>query len=117
MQSSVTGGMVLLAQAAEAAAAATDAVNFRPTMWYIAPIASLLALVFAVYFYRKMMSASEGTEVMKEIAQHVREGAMAYLRRQYMVVTMVFVLLVVILTVLAKYGIQNPFVPIAFLTG
>ncbi|MCA9238219.1 MAG: sodium/proton-translocating pyrophosphatase, partial [Planctomycetales bacterium] len=85
--------------------------------WLIAPIASIAALGFAVYFYKKMMEASEGTDVMKEIAQHVREGAMAYLSRQYRVVTLVFVVLVVILTVLAKYGIQNPFVPIAFLTG
>ena len=88
-----------------------------PGFWWVAPVASIAALGFAVYFYKKMMSASEGTDVMKEIAQHVREGAMAYLSRQYRVVTLVFVVLVVILTVLAKYGIQNPFVPIAFLTG
>jgi K(+)-stimulated pyrophosphate-energized sodium pump len=86
-------------------------------MWYVAPIASLFALGFAVYFYRKMMEANEGTQVMREIAQHVREGAMAYLKRQYKVVAIVFVVLVVILAVLAKNGIQNPFVPVAFLTG
>ncbi len=83
----------------------------------MAPIASLFALGFAVYFYRKMMEANEGTQVMREIAQHVREGAMAYLKRQYKVVAIVFVVLVVILAVLAKNGIQNPFVPVAFLTG
>ncbi|MAT70308.1 MAG: sodium-translocating pyrophosphatase [Planctomycetaceae bacterium] len=88
-----------------------------PGFWWVAPIASVAALGFAFFFYRKMMEASEGTEVMKEIAQHVREGAMAYLSRQYRVVTLVFIVLVVILTVLAKFGIQNPFVPIAFLTG
>ncbi|MBX3434551.1 MAG: sodium-translocating pyrophosphatase [Pirellulales bacterium] len=85
--------------------------------WAIAPVASIAALGFAVYFYKKMMAASEGSDLMKEIAQHVREGAMAYLSRQYRVVTLVFIVLVVILTVLAKYGIQNPFVPVAFLTG
>ncbi|MBX3426883.1 MAG: sodium-translocating pyrophosphatase [Pirellulales bacterium] len=85
--------------------------------WAIAPVASIAALGFAVYFYKKMMAASEGSDLMKEIAQHVREGAMAYLSRQYRVVTIVFVVLVIILTVLAKYGIQNPFVPVAFLTG
>jgi K(+)-stimulated pyrophosphate-energized sodium pump len=102
---------------AQAAGATEAAANFRPAMWYVAPLASILALGFAVYFYRMMMSASEGTTTMKEIAQHVREGAMAYLKRQYKVVTVVFIVLVIILTVLAKYGIQNPFVPIAFLTG
>ena len=64
-----------------------------------------------------MMKSSEGTDRMKEIAQHVREGAMAYLKRQYKVVGIVFVVLLVILTILAYMGVQNPFVPIAFLTG
>ncbi|HEX6962225.1 MAG TPA: sodium/proton-translocating pyrophosphatase, partial [Lacipirellula sp.] len=105
------------ADAAAPAAGGMDAVNFRPTMWYVAPIASILALGFAVYFYRKMMAANEGNATMREIAQHVREGAMAYLRRQYMVVTLVFIVLVIILGALAYFGIQNPFVPIAFLTG
>ncbi|MCG8686149.1 MAG: sodium/proton-translocating pyrophosphatase, partial [Desulfobacterales bacterium] len=63
------------------------------------------------------MKNSEGTDRMKEIAQHVREGAMAYLTRQYKVVGIVFVILLVLLTVLAYLGVQNPFVPIAFLTG
>jgi K(+)-stimulated pyrophosphate-energized sodium pump len=63
------------------------------------------------------MSADEGTEVMREIAQHVRDGANAYLRRQYSVVTYVFLILLLIFTALAYFGIQNPFVPIAFLTG
>ncbi len=85
--------------------------------WWIAPIASLLALGFAVYFHKKMIEASEGSDRMKEIAGYVRSGAMAYLRRQYAVVTLVFVILLVILGALAKFGLQNPFVPIAFLTG
>jgi len=86
-------------------------------LWWIAPIASIFALGFAVYFYKKMMSANEGNETMIEIAGHVREGAMAYLIRQYKVVIIVFVVLLVILQLLALFGIQNPFVPIAFLTG
>ena len=85
--------------------------------WWIAPIASLLALGFAVYFYRKMAEASEGSDRMKEIAGYVREGAMAYLWRQYGVVTLAFLVLLLILAGLAMIGIQNPFVPIAFLTG
>ena len=87
------------------------------SLWWLAPIASLFALGFAVYFYKKMMQASEGNEKMIEIAGHVRDGAMAYLKRQYKVVILVFVVLLVILQILALLGIQNPFVPIAFLTG
>lgn len=80
-------------------------------------LASLLALGFAFYFYKKMMSASPGTPKMIEIAAAVREGAFAYLWRQYKVVGIVFAVLVVLFAVLAYNGIQNPFVPIAFLTG
>jgi K(+)-stimulated pyrophosphate-energized sodium pump len=86
-------------------------------LWWIAPIASIFALIFAVYFYKKMMAAHEGNATMIEIAGHVREGAMAYLMRQYKVVIIVFVVLLIILQALAFAGIQNPFVPIAFLTG
>jgi K(+)-stimulated pyrophosphate-energized sodium pump len=87
------------------------------SIWWLAPIASILALGFAVYFYKKMMSANEGNARMVEIAGYVRDGAMAYLMRQYKVVIIVFVVLLVILQALALAGIQNPFVPIAFLTG
>ena len=92
-------------------------VSVISAIWWIAPIASILSLIFAWRFYKSMMSASEGTDLMKEIAQHVREGAMAYLSRQYSVVTKVFVVLFIILAALALFGIQNPFVPFAFLTG
>ena len=88
-----------------------------PLSWWIAPIAALCALGFAYYFYKKVMEAPEGTEKMKEIAHHVREGAYAYLFRQYSVVTLVFAILLVIFAVCAYLGVQNPFVPIAFLTG
>ncbi len=84
--------------------------------WFI-PLASALALVFAWIFFKSMMKNSEGTPRMKEIAQHVRDGAMAYLTRQYRVVTIVFVVLLIIFTILAIMGLQNPFVPVAFLTG
>ncbi|MBN2590355.1 MAG: sodium-translocating pyrophosphatase [Sedimentisphaerales bacterium] len=86
-------------------------------LWWIAPIGSLCALGFAIYFYKKMMEAPEGTPKMIEIAKHVREGAYAYLYRQYSVVTIVFVVLLAIFAFLAYKGVQNPFVPIAFLTG
>jgi K(+)-stimulated pyrophosphate-energized sodium pump len=86
-------------------------------VWWISPIGALLALAFAIYFYKKMMEASEGTEKMVEIARHVREGAYAYLFRQYSVVTIVFIVLLAIFGFLAYKGVQNPFVPVAFLTG
>ncbi len=86
-------------------------------LFWIIPVASILALVFAWFFFKSMMKSSEGTDKMKEIAQHVRDGAMAYLSRQYKVVGLVFVVLLIILAILAYMGVQNPFVPIAFLTG
>jgi len=88
-----------------------------PSSWAIAPIAALLALAFAWYFYKKVMAESEGTEKMIEIARHVREGAYAYLFRQYSVVSLVFLILLIILGACAYLGVQNPFVPVAFLTG
>ena len=87
-------------------------------LFYLVPAASVLALLFAWIFFRGMMKESEGTAVMKEIAQYVREGAMAYLKQQYKVVVIVFAVLAVLFAVLA-YGfhVQNTWVPFAFLTG
>ncbi|MBK8808493.1 MAG: sodium-translocating pyrophosphatase [Bacteroidales bacterium] len=90
--------------------------SINSAFWLI-PVCSLLALGFAVYFYKSMMKFSEGTDRMKQIAQYVREGAMAYLSRQYKVVGIVFFILLLIFIVLAVLGVQNPFVPVAFLTG
>jgi K(+)-stimulated pyrophosphate-energized sodium pump len=87
------------------------------SIFWIVPISALMALLFAWIFYRGMKAQDEGTDRMTEIAAYVREGAMAYLRRQYTVVTKVFLILVVLLSILAYFGIQNPFVPVAFLTG
>jgi K(+)-stimulated pyrophosphate-energized sodium pump len=87
------------------------------SLFWIVPVSALFALLFAWIFYRSMKAQEEGTDRMKEIAAYVREGAMAYLKRQYTVVTKVFLILVVLLFILAYFGIQNPFVPIAFLTG
>lgn len=84
---------------------------------YFAVICAVAALAMAVFFYKKMMSAPEGTKTMIEIATHVREGAYAYLFRQYKVVTLVFIVLLAIFAFLAYKGVQNPFVPVAFLTG
>ncbi|MCK5137324.1 MAG: sodium-translocating pyrophosphatase [Bacteroidales bacterium] len=86
-------------------------------LFWILPLAALVSLVFAWFFFKNMMKNSEGTDRMKEIAQYVRDGAMAYLRRQYRVVSLVFGVLLIILIFLAYLGVQNPFVPLAFLTG
>ncbi|HWR75409.1 MAG TPA: sodium/proton-translocating pyrophosphatase, partial [Bacteroidales bacterium] len=87
------------------------------SLFWIVPISSVLALLFAWIFYKGMMKEEEGTDKMKSIAAYVREGAMAYLKSQYTVVTKVFIVLALLLTLLAFLGVQNPFVPIAFLTG
>lgn len=88
------------------------------SLFYIVPAAAVVALFFAWLFFHQMMKESEGTVTMKEIAQYVRDGAMAYLKQQYKVVTIVFVILALFFSVLA-YGfhIQNLWVPFAFLTG
>ena len=85
--------------------------NFVPIYWWIAPLAALIALIVSRLFYTKLLSASEGTPKMKEIAGYVKEGAMAYLHSQYKVVAIVFVIIFVLLGILAFLGIQNPFVP------
>jgi K(+)-stimulated pyrophosphate-energized sodium pump len=89
-----------------------------PFAFWLVPIASVVALAMAWYFFRSMMGADEGTPRMREIAGHVRRGAMAYLKQQYKVVTIVFVVLAIIFAVMA-YVLhwQNPWVPFAFLTG
>jgi K(+)-stimulated pyrophosphate-energized sodium pump len=87
-------------------------------LFWIIPVCSLIALVFAWYFFKNMMKHEEGSDLMKKIALYVRQGAMAYLKQQYKVVTIVFIVLSGIFAFLA-YGmhIQNPFVPFAFITG
>ena len=113
----VAAAALLLAPVAGAAETCDKAVCKLQTLWLVAPIASVLALIVAVVFYKKMMSANEGSDKMKEIAGYVREGAMAYLFRQYKIVSWVFAVLFVLFAVLAYFGLQNPFVPVAFLTG
>ena len=89
-----------------------------PSVFWLVPVASLVSLGMALYFFLQMKKADEGTDRMKEIAEHVRKGAMAYLKQQYKVVTVVFIVLAIIFSVMA-YGfqLQNPWVPFAFLTG
>lgn len=88
-----------------------------PLFWLV-PIASVVALAMAWFFFKSMMKADEGTPRMREIAEHVRKGAMAYLKQQYFVVLKVFLVLVVLFAFMAYVlKIQNPWVPFAFLTG
>ena len=85
---------------------------------YCVMAASVVALAFAFIFYRQMIKQDEGTPTMKQIAKYVRNGAMAYLKQQYKVVTIVFIVLAIFFAILAYgFGVQNPWVPFAFLTG
>jgi len=91
---------------------------YIPAAFWLVPIASVVALSMAWFFFRQMIGEDEGTPRMREIAGHVRRGAMAYLKQQYKVVTIVFVVLAVIFAFMAYVlHVQNPWVPVAFLTG
>ena len=91
--------------------------HIPPVFWLI-PAASVCALVMAWIFFKQMMKADEGTPRMREIAAYIRRGAMAYLRQQYRVVLIVFAVLAAIFAIMAYgFGVQNPWVPFAFLTG
>lgn len=89
-----------------------------PFVFWIIPLASLCALLMAWIFFKKMMKEDEGTPRMIEIAEHVRKGAMAYLKQQYKIVLIVFIVLAIIFSIMAYgFNVQNPWVPFAFLTG
>lgn len=88
------------------------------SLFWLIPASSILALILAWYFYKQMMHVSEGTETMQKIASHVRKGAMSYLKQQYKVVGLVFPGLVILFSIMAYgFNLQNPWVPVAFLTG
>jgi K(+)-stimulated pyrophosphate-energized sodium pump len=89
-----------------------------PDIWYIAPLGAIIGLFFAWFFYKSIMKKSEGNETMKDIAQSVREGAMAYLKRQYIVVAIFFLIVFLIFSFMAFYlHVLPKLVPFAFLTG
>lgn len=92
--------------------------NNIPFVFWLVPIASVVALLTAWFFFQSMIKADEGTDRMKEIARFVREGAMAYLKQQYKPVIVVFIILAFIFAIMAYLlKMQNPWVPFAFLTG
>lgn len=84
--------------------------------FYLIPTASVVALFFAYYFFKKMMRESEGTDTMQKIARYVRQGAMSYLKQQYKVVAVVFIVPACLFAGMAFWGLQNNWVPFAFLT-
>ena len=92
-------------------------ISIIPQIWWIAPISALLGLFIARVFFKKLMLASEGNDRMIEIAGYVKEGAMAYLKKQYRVIAIVFAVIFVLLIILAQVGVQSPFVPFVFLSG
>ena len=73
-----------------------------PIIWWLTPISAFIALLFAYIFYKGVMDKDEGTPRMREIAQAVRDGAMAYLRRQYRDVEIAFVVLFIIFIIIAN---------------
>ena len=92
--------------------------NNIPNVFWLVPAASIVALGMAWYFFKTMMKSDEGTPRMKEIAEYVRKGAMAYLKQQYKVVLIVFIVLAIVFSFMAYVlNVQNPWVPFAFLTG
>ncbi len=88
-----------------------------PIVWYLAPIGAIAALITAFILYQGIMKEEEGTETMIEIAAAVREGAMAYLRAQYRIVAIVFVILFVLFVIMSFLGLQSGWVTVAFLTA
>ena len=92
--------------------------NIPLLWWLVVPASSGLALVFAYVFYRQIMAADPGDEKMQEIASYVREGAYAYLKSQYRVVAVIFVVVAALLAIMAfGFNAQHKLVWIGFLAG
>ncbi len=104
--------------AATPAVASATGPDFVIYCWATAFFGSIVALIFAFRFFKSVMAADEGNEEMIEIAQHVRDGADAYLWQQYKVVAIFFVVIAALLSYAAfGLGVQSKWVPFAFLTG
>ncbi|MFU8772773.1 MAG: sodium-translocating pyrophosphatase, partial [Anaerolineales bacterium] len=97
--------------------ATTSTLFNLPLIWWLVPLSSLVALFTAFYFYRSVMSKEEGTQQMKEIAQAVKEGAMAYLFRQYRVIGVVFGVIFIIFFIMSFFNLVSLVTPFAFLFG
>ena len=89
----------------------------EPLFW-IAPGASIVALVFALFFFKQMMKNEEGTDLMIKIGKHVRDGAMAYLNQQYKIMLIVFTVVTILFAILAYgFNLQSNWLPITFVCG
>ncbi|MFO0793441.1 MAG: sodium-translocating pyrophosphatase [Candidatus Brocadiaceae bacterium] len=98
--------------------ATEDTSHTIPRVWWIAPVGALFALIFARKFYKEVIKAPDGNEKMVSIASHVREGAYAYLKQQYKVVSVFFVgAFLVLLFISFGLHVQSKVVPFAFLTS
>lgn len=87
-------------------------------LFLIAPIGALVALVTAYFFHKQMLKYSPGNERMQTIAGAVRQGAFAYIRQQYKIVALVFLIIFIIFFIMAYIlEVQNKWVPFSFLTG
>ena len=119
----LTATPVFAQEAAAPAEAMADAAHSRslaalPGIWWVSLVGAVLALIFAWFFYRSMMSADEGDDLMKEMSGYVREGAIAYLKRQYKVVAVFFIVVSALLFVMGWFlHVQHQIVFAAFLTG
>ncbi|MBK1710019.1 sodium-translocating pyrophosphatase, partial [Marichromatium gracile] len=86
--------------------------------FWIAPVAALTALVVAARFFREMLAEEQGNARMREIGDHVRHGAMAYLRQQYRLMLLVFALLTALFALLSYgFGLQSTWLPATFVCG
>jgi len=112
-----TAAALAAASAVPAAFAQSMAATEIPSYWYLTPVCAVAALIAAWGFYRQMLAQPEGNERMREIAGYVRTGAYAYLRRQYAVVLVFFVVIALLLWVMSMLGVQHPLAPLAFLSG
>ncbi len=80
-------------------------------------VGSVIALLFALFTGKRVLRFEEGTPLMSKISRSIREGANAYLRRQYTVVGIFFACMIVVLVIMAACKLLTWFVPFAFLTG
>ena len=85
---------------------------------FITLAAALIALLYVIVTARKVLKFDEGTDLMKKISKAVRDGASAFLRRQYAVVIVFFLVMFAVLEILTFFRVlDNPYIPFAFLTG
>ncbi|MCK4718246.1 MAG: sodium-translocating pyrophosphatase [Thermoplasmata archaeon] len=83
----------------------------------LAPIASIIALGFALYLYKFLQKQSSGSREMRKISASIKEGSSAYLNRQYKGVAYFFIFMFIVLSILATQGYLTMFVPFAFVSG